>query len=385
MGHLFTTPVLLLVLLAACSPVPLSPLDECGGACPAGSVCGAESGQCESFPEVGRGVADLAPGFDTAWVGNVAAAAGYDRLNKRILYGLLDPNTDAQFQWTTVLSDAGALAGEDPPMALVGSASGPVLFLGRPDGSLMRGKPQEPGWQWEELANLQHGLTFMDALLVPDVGYHVVVTTDALETLFLEQVGGTISAPESVSGEADERLVQPPMSLVRLAGRTTLLGYGLEAGLVSLSRESSGWIHHLLVPDVTVGAVALMQTPLGVLTVYLDGDDGGLYQVIEDELGTVSAVELAAGVRSPATMGLPVRIALGVSADGAFALYHDVLDQEVRLLRSEPGWQWRQEASRYQSTPLLPALVSIPDYAPLPLGLDLGVDGYGPGKLKVLF
>jgi hypothetical protein len=136
---------------------------------------------------------------------------------------------------------------------------------------------------------------------------------------------------------------------------------------------------------VTVGAVALMQTPLGVLTVYLDGDDGGLYQVIEDELGTVSAVELAAGVRSPATMGLPVRIALGVSADGAFALYHDVLDQEVRLLRSEPGWQWRQEASRYQSTPLLPALVSIPDYAPLPLGLDLGVDGYGPGKLKVLF
>lgn len=378
----FIGPGLLLLLLMACSQATLPPpAAPCPDGCPAEEVCDEELGECVTPSPPGRGVADLAPGFDVATVGKVAGAVAYDRLHRRLLYGHLDPTTDAQFDWQTVLTELD----DEPSLALVGTLSGPVIFVGEPAGDILRGKDPGTGWQWETLTSLANGLTSIDALLVPDVGYHIVATTADLETVFVEQHGGSVTGPEAVVDAAGDTLVEPPLTLVRIAGRTTLLGRGAGGGLISLTRESQGWTPHPLVDEVDVAGVAMLQTSFGVLTVYLDGADGGLYQVIEDEFGDVSVTELAAGARSSSSIGLPVRIGLAVSAERSFVLYHDVVNLEVRLLQSEAGWSWREEASRFQQTPLLPALVSIPDYEPLPVGLDLGDGGYGPGVFKVLF
>jgi hypothetical protein len=178
--------------------------------------------------------------------------------------------------------------------------------------------------------------------------------------------------------------VQQPFALVRLAGRTTLLAGGIAGGLVSLSRESPGWTSHLMVPDVDVAAVGLRQTPVGVLALYLDRADGGLYQVIEDEVGSAAVSELAPGVRTPGNPGTPVRIAVAGGPGAAFVLYHDVGTGELRYLRSEEEWAWSEVDSAVQATNFLPALISVPDGAPLSAGIDLGKGALGPGLFELL-
>jgi hypothetical protein len=383
-----TSPHLLILAIVAalcgCSPslVPIEP-SGCGGLCSADQICDPDLDGCVDAPEVGRGTADLAPDFDVAWLGEEAGVVAYDRLNDRLLYGTFGSEVDAELTWTSPLVAVDGSQGS-PALALVASSSGPAIYLGLSDGSLIRGRLFEGGWQWEELASLGSPVVALEALFVPEVGHHIVAATEGVDTFFIDLQGGDVLGPEAIVDAAGEPQVQPPFALVRLAGRTTLLAGGIAGGLVSLSRESPGWTSHLMVEDVDVAAVGLRQTPVGVLALYLDRKDGGLYQVIEDDVGTVVISELASGVRAPGNPGTPVRIALAGGSGEAFVLYHDVGAGELRYLRSEQEWAWSEVYSSVQTTSFLPALVANPDGAPLPAGIDLGEGAGGPGHFELL-
>ena len=359
-------------------------LDPCEGTCSVGQTCDEDLDECVDVPTVGRGTADLAAGFDVAWVNGEAGVVAYDRLHDRLLYGSFAPGADPEVQWTSPLGSLGFGSGGNPALALLGTSSGPVIYLGMPDGELVRGRLVASLWQWEQLALLGSPLWAIEALYVPEVGYHIVAATEAVETFFLAQQGGVLAGPEAMVDDAGVPLVQPPFSLVRLGGRTTLLASGIAGGLISLSRESPGWTSHLLVEGVDVAAVGLHQTPVGVLTLYVDRADGGLYQVIEDELGTVAVNELAPGVRSPGSPGTPIRIALAAGTETAIALYHDAGANVLRYLIGGEGWAWSEAASIVQESVFLPALVAVPDEAPLATGLDLGSEAEGPGIFRLL-
>lgn len=373
-----------LVIAFGCSSTEASKQPEsCYGVCPAGQVCDEELDECVQLSDVGRGTADLAPDFDTAWVGDAAGVVVYDQLHDRLLYGAFGPLADGELNWTSLQTGIGGF-GNAPSLALVGTNSGPAIYLGQVDGLLIRGRLLESGWQWEEIATLNAPVVALDALYVPEVGHHIVAATEAVDTFFLGLQGGEVLGPEAIVDGAGDALVQPPFSLVRLAGRTTLLAGGIAGGLVSMSRESPGWTSHLMVEDVDVAAVGLHQTQVGVLALYVDRADGGLYQVIEDEVGSVVVNELAPGVRAPGNPGTPIRIALAGDSGAAYVLYHDVGSSQLRYLRGEEGWSWEEVDSMTQKTAYLPTLVTVPDAAPLAAGIDLGENAAGPGIFQLL-
>ncbi len=314
-----------------------------------------------------------------------AAVVAYDQLNDRLLYGVFGAESGAQVEWTSPLTGIDGGSFRSPALALVGTSSGPAIFVGRPSGELIRGRLLEAGWQWEQLAFLGAPVVALEALNVPEVGYHVVAATEDVDAFFLGLQGGEVMGPEPILDDAGAPLVQPPFSLVRLAGRTTLLAGGIAGGLVSMSRESPGWTSHLLVKGVDVGAVALQQTPVGVLTLYVDRADGSLYQVIEDEVGSVVVSELAPGVRAPEVDGLPIRIATAESSSAAHVLYFDASVGALQYLIGAQGWEWSEIDSAPLTTVFLPGLVTVPDGLPLSAGIDRGSNAAGPGVFQLLF
>lgn len=308
----------------------------------------------------------------------------YDRLNDRLLYGVFDVGSGANIEWSSPLVGLAAGSFRSPTLALVGTSSGPAVFVGVPDGTLLRGRLLESGWQWEQLASLGAPVVALNALYVPEVGYHIVAATEDVNTFFLGLQGGEVMGPEAFVDDDGGALVQPPFSLVRLGGRTTLLASSIAGGLVSMSRESPGWTSHLLVPDVNVAAVGIQQTPIGVLTLYVDRADGVLYQVIEDDVGSVVVEELATGALASGADGTPLRIATGEGGGAAYVLYSDVSVGALRLLMGAQGWVWSEIGSSNQDTVFLPGLVTAPGGLPIPVGIDLGAEAAGPGVFKLL-
>ncbi len=375
-----------LMLLAAigCSTPAMSPnLEGCGGLCGPGEVCDDELDECVDSPEPGRGTVDLAPDFSVAWLGEMAGVVAYDRLNDRILYGTYDSDAATGVTWTSPLVGVAGAQGS-PALALVAASSVPTIYLGLADGTLSRGRLLDDGWEWEELASLGSSIVEVEALFLPEVGHHIVAATESVETFFIGYQGGEVQGPEAIVDELGSPVVQSPLALVRLAGRTTLLAAGIAGGLVSLSRESPGWTSHLMVEDVDVAAVGLRQTPVGVLAIYLDRTDGALYQVIEDDVGSIVVSELAQGVRKSGNLGIPVRLALAGGSGAAYVLYHDVAAGELKFLRGEEEWSWSEVGSWARPTTFLPALVAVPDGEPLPSGIDLGDGAGGPGLFELI-
>ncbi len=364
-------------LLAACSDAGVE--TPCERGCAEDESCDLASGLCLAAPGADRGTANLAPRFDVGLVEDRIALLAYDRVLDRLLYGEA-LSAGADMAWQTLLVGLTGRPESDPPLALVAVSGTPVIFAESESGRVVRGRLLAGTWQWDEVALFESRLEALDAVWVPDTGYHVVAVDEERRSWFLSLDGGTVSDPEAIAPSDGTPALRSPVTLVRMAGRTTLFAAGASGGFFSITREGGSWSTATLCAEADVAAVAAMQTPAGMLTLFLDRTDGGLYQVRQDDLGNVTVLPLALGLLADPTGTLPVRIgaAAGSGETPAWLAVHDAPAGTVRLFGAGASWQWEERESVSQETPFLPALVALPD-RPALLGIDLGDDGKGPG------